>query len=195
MPYRGEPPPIDRNVAAALAFWVCFALISSFIFTHAQWYDVWETHDRLDFWVAIGTLALAITTAGSVFVTAATMSEEHHRYRQSVAPLIRIGLAKLNAKPGRSSGLIAKNIGTGPALHIRIRAEFVDGTTPFRELVAGLGIGEERSVNIGREVTFSREIYGTIKVSYEDVFGNIYGTEYTNFQKLEFRYIRPERLR
>ncbi|HEY6235819.1 MAG TPA: hypothetical protein VIW69_12020 [Candidatus Elarobacter sp.] len=164
--------------------------------THPSWYDKWERKDTLDLLVAIGTLGLALTTAASVVVTRSMFSQEHVRHRQGLTPIIRIGLARDPNDRTLSTGLLAKNIGTGPALHISISAAYANANPPLVDEISGLGVGEERGIYHKLPgIRHRRSVYGKIDVRYEDVFRNEYSTNYDDFAKLQFTFVRPDELR
>lgn len=210
--HTGDSPSVDRGAAASIAFWAIFIIVAWFMLTHQSWYDGWDFKQKSDFWVAAGTLALAAATVASIFVTRSLVFHEERRHRERVsyeerwhrerlAPLIRIGLAPNKPAPGTaaspalSSGLLAVNIGMGPALHINVIANFADGSTPLDEPISGLPIGGDRDVSHKRAgIPYRRNVYTTIEVRYEDVFGNEYRTSYDDFDKLSFKYIRPRKL-
>ncbi|HEY0381646.1 MAG TPA: hypothetical protein VGC72_05555 [Candidatus Elarobacter sp.] len=191
----GADLPPERDGLTGAVFWVCFGVLV-LLLTHPSWFEHWERKDTLDLLIAAGTLGLAVATAASVRVTRSMFVQDHVRHRQRLMPIIRIGLARDPGNHAVSPGLLAKNIGTGPALHIWIRAAFTGGAPPLVDEIAGLGVGEERGIaHKLPNLPHKRSVYGAIEIRYEDVFGNRYSTNYDNFATLRFTFAGPDELR
>jgi hypothetical protein len=99
-----------RDALPGIVFWATALPLLAFGTTHQFWYDTWSLAERINFWVAIGTGALAIVTAGSVLATMAVMGSEDRRHRESLAPLCIAILERAD--------IYVQNIGLGPAVSV-----------------------------------------------------------------------------
>jgi hypothetical protein len=192
---------IDADGLRGVAFWTVFLLVTGFTATHESWYDLWPLKEKIDLWVALGTGGLALASLGSVWASVTIARAEERRHQQSLAPFIRIQLQTSSDDPPKMLGLEAQNVGRGPALHIDVRVEYSGGAgrkLVLHDHVSALASHEIRRVNNNetrRPRPMNRAFYGAIAVRYEDMFGNRYGTFYTDFGRLRYEYFGPGQLR
>jgi hypothetical protein len=106
---------------SSLLFWGAFFAIVAFFGTKSTWYDTWKTPEQIDFWVAAGTLLLAIFTAASVGITARVLNDETVRHQQGFAPIVKIDVPL--HYPSSNPGLTLLNVGKGAAINIVINVD------------------------------------------------------------------------
>ena len=235
-----------RDVVAPLVFWIVFLSLVVFTMTHTSWYDQWPLGERINFWVAAGTGALAIVTAASVLATMRVISSEDRRHREGLAPICVAYFTRAD--------IHVQNIGLGPAVDVVVtgRVEYdkpiyerplqsdtpnaaaAPFTAPSLQHVVGRDFGARRfqtaiiSVlpavkgqpekwdangfhmieagwatppDVDSQTSVLRDdlLYATkigisdVCVSYADMFGNRYETQYADIYSNRYLWVRPLR--
>lgn len=196
---------VFRGVFIAAIVLALFGILDFLSGIIAPRYAQWEPKEAIDFWVAAGTLGLAVVTFASVLVTKAVVSAEDRRHRQSLAPIVEV----YYVSDDDGAGFCIRNIGLGPAVnlvgHVSIRYELFPLPNGPRKRSRGIevalsvvGVGQslvqldpELSANKVRdsECTFQPVIF-----SYHDMFGNRYETSYSNFHGRRYEWSPPQNL-
>jgi hypothetical protein len=187
----------NEGLVGAAAWAVSIGLIAAYL-SRGSWYDPMSFDQKIQFGLAVGTAALAVANISLVVTAWVARRSDERRHGQSVAPLVRIELA-MRSKPKSMVGLVARNVGLGPALHISVIAwHDASASEPLADNISALAIGDKRKIS--DSVTEQprppdRTFYRRVTVRYEDVYGNEYATVYRDFGQLRYEYHRPKKLR
>lgn len=105
-----------------MVVWIVIALLIVFEATRVFWYDpIEKPSDRALFWanalVALGTLALAATTAWQASLTRSVLRGEDRRHQQGFIPIVEM---RIFLESGAVPTLAVRftNVGKGPALNV-----------------------------------------------------------------------------
>ncbi len=190
-----------RRFVAAIAIAVVFLLVAFAVWP--RWSTYWATSDKINFFVAAGTLALAVSTVllarytlQSVRTSENIIAAENRRYEQSLAPILSARVVARDPVKHEITGIEVTNSGLGPALQIGItgnmqyeRREYVDGGRDFKIIdkksfdmmnCIGAVVGAKDSAILptGAPPKWSLSADGTfcsnITIIYRDVFGTFY---------------------
>jgi hypothetical protein len=208
---------MDRRAIPGIAFWVLFLSCAVFQVSRYSWYDLWPIEARINFWVAVGTIALALVTTFSLFVTNAVVSAEDRRHQQGLAPVVTLSAIRgyYNddvRNPRTLEGFAVSNVGLGPALLVTIEATLETAPSPFNESsserfvahVSALPSGANQNV-INETWRFDEDepppyprleglCYMNVQLSYTDIFGNSYKTIYLDEHLSQYHWDPPNSL-
>jgi hypothetical protein len=183
---------------------ISIALAGAFFLTHASWYDHLHAEQRTQFWneffVAYGTLALALVTWASVYETQQVLAGDDLRFRQDHMPVLWI----LEASPQLHLGYRVKiyNEGAGDArdakLTFRARigivwkrpgeivnshshkiitcekqvaASYIAGRTGWVALYLDLDVSDFALADSGSPLVFDSNVIEICEIEYSDMFG------------------------
>ena len=195
-------------------------MAKTFLVNPISWYYTLDKTQTIEFWVAFGTILLALVTSAAVIISLSQNMSEHKRFEQGYAPLVEI--LHFSTQGNLFNQMSLQNTGYGPALNIQLR---VIGTwlkrhyeelpppsadnpaPPVRtELLPFRIEGSHSMLMPGDAWGFYIKDYGGPEaidqngldahialVNYEDRFGNAYSTRYVDFNRREHEWIRPKR--
>jgi hypothetical protein len=190
-----------RRFVAAIAIAVVFLLVAFAVWP--RWSIYWGTSDKINFFVAAGTLALAASTVllarytlQSVRTSENIIAAENRRHEQSLAPILSARVVARDPVKHEITGIEVTNSGLGPALQIGItgnmqyeRREYFDDGRSFKiiekksfEMMncvgAVVGAMDSAILPTGAPPKWSLSADGTfcsgITIIYRDVFGTFY---------------------
>lgn len=167
-----------------------------------HWVWPWTFYIRLtatgetEFWVAVGTIALAVATAGMIF-------QNRRDNRQRFTPILCIQKEEEEVGIGPVSGILLTNLvvsnrGVGPALHISVslRGAYDDEKLEYDDsLAVAVGAGEHVRISAARirkkrTLGFKPEQFETslVRLTYQDIFGKHFHTLYTNLRQGHYEW-------
>lgn len=197
-----------------------------------NFYDALQIRDKIDFWVAVGTIGVALFTAGLAIVTAFSVVEtqtilraEDIRHQEQYAPFVTLELASYYEKTSKFSiitGFQLSSKGLGPAIvtGYELKGAFHRPRVAAKPDVFEIEKGEEVPLDLSargiswyirpsesmpvsaKEFEMERGavpggvpdiyiVFGSVVVSYLDMFGNHYNTVYEDFGKGSYRWVKP----
>lgn len=149
-------------------------------------------------YLAVATFILAGITTWSVISQnkAVRRGFEFERVRQvpTFAPILTMKVGKTSSTPSLNSSswyLQFSNSGTGPACNVRFSGLY-NGTliTAAMYMVPAIGPGKDYTSPIEIQNDGINPFhFNELLIRYEDVFGNLYATEYTRFDDRGGSYI------
>lgn len=196
-----------RGVVYMLA--LILALLLAWCYLHGWYFGLAHDADRINFWVAFGTIALATATVFSVLETQAILSQEDIRHQESYARIVTL---ELHENYPYIDGFYVRNGGLGPAVRLKLEYKAIkdvyapplmgvetrNGSEPVSaqinldDVIKAPG---SRTIRIGAPIHKDRISFTTAKISYLDVFGNEYSTVYEDFASGKFKWAPIHKIR
>jgi len=153
--------------------------------------------------LAVGTFCLAVITAVSIWTQNAAVRRgfdfERDRQVPLVAPMLSAGIAGSGSTPvGVATHWFLKftNSGLGPACNPRFSSLYNGQTlTSTSDLLPPLAPGKSftTGISINNDAGGKEFHFDQLVVRYEDIFGNLYSTEYLRFDagRRDYVWRRP----
>lgn len=168
-----------------------------------------DSSGEIEFWVAVGTIGLALVTVTSLFQNRRLLRAEELRHQQRLAPILC--LQKHEDYVGTNIpnviaslfvlGLCVTNRGIGPALDVSVRfnVKYNGQVMPYTDNLAVV-VGPGEQVEIAASRILGRAVPGfvpkdlevtEVELSYSDLFHNCFQTQYDDLRKGNYTWIAP----
>lgn len=206
---------MPRYARYSLALAILLVGAFAFLQYSHHWYRELHDPEKINFWVAFGTLALAVTTVLSVLETQQVLSREDVRHQESYAPIVTV---VLHWTFHSVDGFYVRNGGLGPAMNVQlsyeamldvyeratdergnITGEKMTGIAPYNNVVSlddVISAPGSRTIDLTEEggvsILADRIHFRSATVTYFDVFGNKYSTIYKELTSGKFGWVRPK---
>ena len=172
----------------------------------------WTLHDQLDFYVAVGTAALALATVVLAIVSMAnislarrTVANDNIHRQEALAPILTMLMAQEAAATHPDSqifslaqGFLIYNDGAGPAIRPSIHFEGHLCGMPrtidenLSRAIAPRSAAVYLPANTTKLVAPEQIITATLRLDYFDIFGNEYATVYDPNQRITYEWVKPQ---